>query len=98
MFHTLPDELVNKICCMAVKLKSPNPFAEQIKTLNMLGEVIQRYKNAYQEDAMDWLSIDLDKCFPDENDDTSDWGVHRKWMSLTPEQRRFFNDSQPELV
>lgn len=84
----LPEDIVNRICCLAIKLKGPHPFVDEIKTLNMLNDVIERYTQEYNDDAMDWLILDLDVFFPAENH----WGVHRKWRSLTPNQRREFCD------
>ncbi len=82
----LPEEIVNHICCLAVKLRGPHPFVDEIKTLHMIGGVIERYRKLYNEDAMDWLILDLDTQFPTNQNNWS-WGVFRKWRSLTPVER-----------
>lgn len=87
----LPDDLVNRICCLAIKIKDPHPFAEEINTLNLIGSVIGIYKQEYEEEAMDWLILDLDNSFPTEENNWS-CGVFKKWKSLTPTQRRLFCD------
>ena len=87
----LPEDLVNTICCLAIKLKGPHPFVEEIKTLNLIGSVIGIYEQEYNEDAMDWLIIDLDNSFPTKENNWS-WGVFKKWRSLTPVERRLFCD------
>lgn len=88
----LPEDIVNHICCLAIKLKDPHPFVEEIKTLNMIGGVIGVYEQEYgEEDAMEWLILDLDTSFPT-NENNYSWGVFRKWRSLTPAQRRLFCD------
>lgn len=87
---SLPEDIVNHICCLAIKLKDPHPFVDEIKTLNMIGGVIGVYEQEYgEEDAMEWLILDLDRSFPT-NENNYSWGVFRKWRSLTPTQRRFF--------
>ena len=85
----LPEDIVNHICCLAIKLRGVHPFAEEVKTLKLLDDVIQRYTQEYNDEDMEWLIIDLDMFFPT---DANNWGVHRKWRSLTPNQRREFCD------
>lgn len=90
---SLPDEIVNHIVCLSVKMRDPHPFAEEIKTLGMIGGVIQKYKNLYgEEDAMEWLILDLDNQFPGVENNWSS-GVFKKWRALTPAQRREFIDT-----
>lgn len=86
-----PEDLVNRICCLAIKNRGPHPFSEEIKTLNLIGSIIENYRNIYNEDAMDWLILDLDNSFPTEENNWS-CGVFKKWKSLTPTQRRMFCD------
>ncbi len=88
---SLPDEIVNHIMCLSVKMRDPHPFANEIKTLSMIGGVIQKYREFYNEDAMDWLILDLDNQFPGVGVENS--GVFRKWRALTPAQRREFIDT-----
>lgn len=91
----LPVDIANRIYCDAVRLRGVHPFAEEVKTLMMLGSLIQDYTDQYgDEEALDWLSIDLEKRFFNNRSVLEGWGVHRKWKSLTPVQRReFFNGS-----
>lgn len=78
----LPSDIVNKILSKRV-----HPFAEEIKTLNLLNDVLNIYASCYDDFAYDWLAIDLDN-FRDDLD--GNWGVHKKWKKLTPSQRRDF--------
>lgn len=87
----LPEDLVNRICCLAIKIRGQHPFAEEIKTLNLIGSVISIYEQEYNEEAMEWLILDLDNSFPKEENNWS-WGVFKKWRLLTPTQRRLFCD------
>ena len=88
----LPEELINHIVCLSVKMRDRHPFAEEIKTLNMIGGVIQKYKALYGEDAMEWLILDLDNQFPSVENNWST-GVFKKWRAMTPAQRREFIDT-----
>jgi hypothetical protein len=91
IWSNLTDELVNMICCDAVKSKGVHPFAEEVKTLMELQEIIDAYMNLYDgEEALDWLSNDLEDQFFNPKAVLEGWGVHRKWRSLTPSQRRDF--------
>lgn len=76
--------MVNKI----LLLRDPHPFAEEIKTLNLLNDVLNIYASCYDDMAFDWLALDLDN-FRDDLD--GNWGVHKKWRKLTPTQRREFH-------
>lgn len=91
----LPDDIVNRICCMAIKSRDAHPMSDEVKTLYMLNDVIKKYKSIYEneDEAMNWLIIDLDSYFF--SDEENDWGVIRKWKSLSPSQRRFFNSLTP---
>lgn len=75
----LPEDVIAHIYKF---VRQPHPFAEDIKTLALLGDVIRVY------DDIDFLIIDLCDFAPNEKD--AHWGVHRKWKSMTPEQRRSF--------
>lgn len=88
LWSRLPDELINRICCEAVRIRPIHPFAEEVKTLMFLGNIIQKYKILYGNDSLDLLSIDLDTFVPNENG--INWSVHRKWRSMTPNQRYDF--------
>lgn len=91
IWKNLPDELVNKICCESVRAKGVHPFAEEVKTLGALGDIIKTYTEFYGDEAgLEWLSIDLEEQFFNKRAVIEGWGVHRKWKSLTPEQRRDF--------
>lgn len=92
IWKNLPHELVNRICCESVRAKGVHPFAEEVKTLTALGDIIKTYTEFYggEEEAMSWLSIDLEEQFQNTRSVIEGWGVHRKWKSLTPEQRRDF--------
>ena len=92
IWSQLPEELINRICCEEVKSRGTHPFAEEIKTLFVFDDIISNYIDFYGslEDAYAWLSIDLDDQYPVLCVDTSGWGIHRKWNSLTPVQRREF--------
>ncbi len=90
IWQNLPDELVNRICCESVKSQGVHPFAEEIKTLVMLEDIINTYTTLYAEEAYDWLGIDLEEQFFNPRSVLEGWGVHRKWKSLTPVQRREF--------
>lgn len=85
----LPEEIVNHICCLAIKLRDPLPFLDDIKTLNLIDEIVQRYIQEYNDDAFEWLILDLDNYFPTDENNWG-WGVYRKWNSLTAQQRRSF--------
>lgn len=88
----LPEDIVNHICCLAIRLNDPHPFAEEIKTLVNIYDIINIYESFYNSDeALDWLSIDLEEQFFNEQSVIEGWGVHRKWKSLTPSQRRSFS-------
>lgn len=67
--------------------KRVHPFAEEIKTLHLLNDVVNIYASCYGDEAYDWLAIDLDN-FRDDID--GNWGVPRKWKKLTPLQRMEF--------
>ncbi len=91
IWKNLPDELVNRICCEAVKSRGVHPFAEEIKTLVMFDDIIKTYTEMYgDEEDHDWLSIDLEEQFFNPRSVLEGWGIHRKWKSLTPAQRREF--------
>jgi hypothetical protein len=83
----LPDDIVGIICCTAARLREPNICVDDVKTLAMLGGVIHTYNSQYGDEGLDWLANDLDEYLPE-----SAWsyGVHRKWKTMTPEQRRDF--------
>jgi hypothetical protein len=84
----LPEDIVGIICCAAARLREPNPCVDDIKTLSMLGEIIQEYNVQYgSEEGLDWLANDLDEYL---QESAWNYGVHRKWKMLTPEQRRDF--------
>lgn len=87
----LPSDITNRIICEYVKSEGVHPFADEIKTLNLLNDVLNIYVSCYGDDiAYDWLAIDLDN-FRDGGDlDEGNWGVHKKWRKLTPAQRRDF--------
>lgn len=91
IWKNLPDEIVNRVCCESVRALGTHPFADEIKTLSALGKIIETYEDRYgTPDAYDWLSIDLESQFPNNRSIIEGWGVHRKWKSLTPTQRREF--------
>ena len=83
-------EFINIVCCEEVKTREVHPFAEEIKTLNMFYNIVELYEDFYgvHDDAYNWLSIDLEAQFPDTK--SLNWGIYRKWKSLTPNQRRDF--------
>ena len=83
IWSRLPEDIVNKILSKRV-----HPFAEEIKTLHLLNDVLNIYTSCYGvEEAYYWLAIDLDN-FRDDLD--GNWGVHKKWKKLTPIQRLEF--------
>lgn len=84
----IPEDIVNRICCEAIKMRGVHPFAEEIKTLNLLNDIIEEYSIMYDVEAFDWLSMDLDNQYPDSKHVNS--SVIKKWKSLTPKQRREF--------
>jgi hypothetical protein len=91
IWSNLPEELVNRICCESVRARGVHPFADEIKTLGALGHIIETYTDFYGNlDAMQFLIGDLDDQFPNNIANDEGWGVHRKWKSLTPQQRREF--------
>lgn len=91
IWRNLPEVLVNRICCESIKSNGVHPFAEEIKTLVVLDDIIKTYTELYGSDeALDWLGIDLEEQFPNPRSILEGWGVHRKWKSLTPSQRREF--------
>ena len=55
----LPEEIVNHICCLAAKVRDPNPVVEELKTWWM------EYLNRYKDDGMLYLGFDIDKQFPE---------------------------------
>ena len=84
----LADDIVGIICCNAARLREPHPCVEDIKTLALLDEIIRVYNEHYGEwEGLDWLAHDLDADLPER---AWNYGVHRKWKMLTPEQRRNF--------
>ena len=85
----LPEDIVGIICCTAAKLRQPNPCVEDIKTLTILNDIIETYTSHYEgkEEGLDWLANDLDEYLPES---AWNYGVHRKWKMMTPEQRRDF--------
>lgn len=87
IWSQLPSDIVNRIVCEYIKSKGVHPFAEEIKTLNLLNDVLNIYTSCYGDEAYDWLAIDLDN-FRDDID--GNWGVFRKWKKLTPLQRMEF--------
>ena len=64
-----------------------HPFADEIKTLNLLNDVLNVYTSCYGDLGFDYLAFDLDN-FRDDLD--GNWGVYKKWRKLTPTQRREF--------
>lgn len=85
IWSRLPCDLINRICNESVVTRQIHPFAFEVKTLMMLGDVIRKYRILYNNDALDILSVDLDNMFPIQGG--VEWNVHRKWRSLTPYQR-----------
>jgi len=84
----LPEDIVNHIVCLAIKMKEPHPFAEEIRTLNMIHRVVRTYRIFYgQVEALDWLAIDLDTDYPFLDGNA---GIFIKWRKLTPQQRHDF--------
>lgn len=80
----LPEDIVNRICCEAVKMQGIHPFAFEIKTLGLLDELIRVYTYFHgEEDGMNWLLLDLHRGNYGD-------GVHRIWRSMTPDQRYNF--------
>ena len=88
IWSRLPTEIINRICHDSVRTRPIHPFAKEIKTLMMLGDIIDKYTTLYGNDAFDLLSIDLDTFVPNENG--INWSVQRKWRSMTPMQRLDF--------
>lgn len=84
----LPEDIVSIICCSAARLRDPNPCVEDVKTLALLSSLINEYNAHYGSDeGLDWLGNDLDEYLPEH---MWNYGVHRKWMRMTPAQRRNF--------
>jgi len=83
----LPEDIVGIICCTAARLREPNPCVDDIKTLAMLGGIIATYESYYEYEGLDWLANDLDEYLPES---AWNYGVHRKWKTMTPEQRHDF--------
>lgn len=88
LWSRLPTELINRICTESVMSRPIHPFAFEVKTLMLLGDVIRKYRILYgnDADAFDILGLDLDNMFPIASGGV-EWNVHRKWRSLTPDQR-----------
>lgn len=80
-WNKLPEDIIEHIYKFVRQTTPPHPFAEEIKTLALLDDVLRVYD-------IDFLIIDLCDFAPNEKD--THWGVHRKWKSMTPEQRRSF--------
>lgn len=85
IWSNLPNELAERICSQPIKMYN---VLEDLKTLMLLKEVVSKYTDMYGEDGVDWLSIDMDTMFPNEN--RINYGVARKWKTLKPYERLEF--------
>jgi hypothetical protein len=83
----LPDDIVGIICCNAARMRVPNPCVEDIKTLTLIDDIIKTYTSYYADEGIEWFANDLDDYLPEY---AWNYGVHRKWKMLTPDQRRYF--------
>lgn len=82
----LPEDIVGIICCAAARLREPNPCVDDIKTLAIFNDILRGYDAYYGEDeGIEWLANDLDEYL---HESAWNYGVHRKWKMLSPEQRR----------
>lgn len=85
IWKNLPGDLVERICSQPIKMQR---VFEDLKTLMLFKDIVSKYTDSYGEEGIDWLSVDLDSMFPNENH--VNYSVARKWKTLTPEERREF--------
>lgn len=91
LWSKLPADIIDRVCFESVKMRGSHPFAEEIKTLVTIYDIIKTYCDFYGEDeGLTWLGIDLEEQFFNPKSVLEGWGVHKKWKSLTPTQRREF--------